>query len=148
MEMKLQTQRDDLNHLRNQASISAAITGLVATVFATLLRIDDVGSGFYGDFFLGFSAPGVLLLSVFAAAISLCTLVVVGRKEFTFSFKGDVMLEKADHAESPAEFYRRYTLDAEWFFLDNEKKINRTQMTLWWAMVLGWVQIIPWIMMV
>ena len=43
------------------------------------------------------------------------------------------------------EFFEKYVNDGEWFFADNEKKIEIAQRYLWFALVLAWVQLLPWL---
>lgn len=144
---KLDAQRADINNLRNQASVSAAVTGLIGAVFASIVGPAALADGVRGDFILGFSLPAVFLFLVFAASIAFAVLVVVELHDFTFSFDSNIMMSERDKHSSDERFFAAYVRDGEWFFADNEAKISFAQGRLWWAMVLGWAQIIPWIVL-
>jgi hypothetical protein len=84
--MKLQSQREDLAIIRNRASIVAAMTGLIATFFATAIGSEKLGNSIVGAAFLGFSLEAILLFSLFAGSIVMSALVVANSFEFTFGF--------------------------------------------------------------
>lgn len=145
---KLDSQRADIRNLRNQASISAAVSGLIATVFASLVGSGGKIGPLVEGSFLGFSPAAFILFCVFGTSIAFAILVVIDWHEFTFAFDTEKMLEIGAQKGSEEAFYESYVTDGEWFFRDNEKKIELAQSRLWWAMVLGWAQIIPWIVLI
>ena len=142
---KLQGQQDYLVALRNQAGISAAVTGLIAGVFANFLG-NNVDLLFSNEF-LGFSILGILALLAFSASIAFSVMVLVHFSVFTFAFDVEKMLNFG--VENDLEkFYSTYIKDGEFFFKENEDKIAQAQNKLLFAMVFGFVQIIPWVIMV
>jgi len=58
---RMEAQRQDVAGIRNQASIAAAATGLVATFFATIFASEEVVYSLNGGFILGFK-PTVFFL--------------------------------------------------------------------------------------
>lgn len=144
---KLRAQRDDIARIRGWASVSSAMTGLIAAFFSAVVGSDHLPSAFSGSFFLGFNAPAVLLLVIFGASIAMSALVVTSREEFHFSFNAR-RLRVEGRRKSSEEFYRYYVKDGEWYFNDNEKKIGRAQSQLLWAIMLGWAQIFPWLLLI
>ena len=145
---KLETQRNDIQNLRNQAAISAAVTGLLATVFASVAEATGASTMILGNDFLGFTINGILLISCITLSLAFSVMVVVSWSEFTFSFDALKLLEKGRNSHSHGEFFEEYVRDGEWFFKDNESKLSLAQNQLWWAMVLGWVQIAPWLLII
>lgn len=141
---KLQSQREDIANLRNQAAVSAAISGLIANFFATTVSGQDAYSGPLW----GFSAEAIVLFFLLGVSIGCSVLVVVRWYEFTFSFSGLKMLENMDLEDAEDNFFRQYVADGEWFFLDNETKIGLAQSLLFLAMVFGFAQMIPWILII
>lgn len=142
---KLNAQRTDIMSLRRQASVAAAITGLVATFFSTAFRSGSVGSPFAGNFLLGFSLPAVFILVCVAGSLAFSTLVVIAWRDFTFAFNTEIMIKKSEYYTTDKEFLVAYIKDGEWFFGENEKSIAIAQNQLLWAMILGWAQIVPWL---
>ena len=145
--MRLQSQREDISNIRNRASISAAITGLVATVFATAIGSDQLSQRLVGDFFLGFSLPAMLLFLVLSSSIAMSGLVIVHQRDFTFSFNTRKMIENLK-GKNAQDFFDEYANDGEWYFNDNESQIREAQSQLFWAVLLGWTQIIPWLLLI
>lgn len=142
---KLAAQQNYVIALRNQAGISSAVTGLIGTVFGTLLS--EKVEVFSGNFFLGFSIWAVFAITLFSSSIAFSAMVVVHTSSFTFSFDTNTMLNKSAEFENFEKFLQSYISDGEWFFSDNEKMISDAQSKLWFAMVFGFSQIIPWIVL-
>jgi hypothetical protein len=137
---KLARQHDYVINLRNQAGISAAVAGLIATFFGTIIGEQD--SSVSGSFFLGLSAFAAVAILLFAMSIGCSVAVVVHHSEFTNSFDTRIMLKYNNKGEKA--FYRDYINDGEWFHDDNERLIGLAQTKLWFAMVFAFAQIIPW----
>lgn len=140
---KLSSQQSYLLNLRNQASISAAITGLVATFFGALLSSDK--SAIFGDFLFGLSVWAILAFTFFCMSIAFSAFVIIHTNEFTFSFNAPRMLSNLKNQPSRGEFVKKYVDDGEWFFEDNEKLILRARLNLTFSLIFGFVQIFPWI---
>jgi hypothetical protein len=142
---KLRIQQAYIVSLRNQAGLSAAVTGLIANVFGGLYS--KGANPFEGDFFIGLSLPGIFAVGLLAASIACSAMVVVHYSNFTFSFDTKLMLEKINDSSNYKSFLRSYILDGEWYFSDNERLISEAQTKLWFAMVFGFCQILPWIIL-
>lgn len=138
---KLESQSGYIIALRNQAGISAAVTGLIATFFGTISTKSNV---FVDGGFLGFSIFFVLALLCLTASIAFAAFVVVHYSNFTFSFNCEKMLGSDAALSGEIDFYEKYVRDGEWFFQDNERLISDAQSKLWFSMVFGCVQILPW----
>ena len=72
---QLVNQKEDLKNLRNQASFSAAVNGLVATVFASLASERIVDSFTVEPVYIWFGLEAWLVLMTFGA--SLCFSILV-----------------------------------------------------------------------
>lgn len=138
---KLASQQQYVSQIRSQAAISAAISGLVATFFAALLS--NGLENLKGEV-VGLTVPGALGFLFLAASLYCSSMVVIHFHDFTFGFDGIRMLELSK-ALRQEEFFEKYVNDGEWFFADNEKKIEIAQRYLWFALVLAWVQLLPWL---
>lgn len=139
---KLQAQQVYLSNVRNQASISAAISGLVATFFGSL--ISGNREVLFGTGPFGLSLVAILGLFCFGASIAFSGFVVVHTQHFTFSFDTEKMLDRWGSSQSDDEFYRSYISDGEWFFRDNEQLISKARSSLLFSLIFGFSQIIPW----
>lgn len=144
--LKLQSQRENLTQVRNRASISAAITGLIATFFATAIGPIRLSESMHGNTAFGFSLGATLLLLLFAGSIAFAGMTIVHQSDFTFAFDAEKMKQKMDDNDND-EFFSQYIEDGEWFFNDNEVKIGLAQTHLFWAIVLGWAQMFAWLLL-
>lgn len=138
---KLENQNAYIISLRNQAGISSAVTGLVATFFGTVATSKNLTLD--GDFF-GFSLFFVLSVLCISASIAFSASVVIHYSNFTFSFNCEKMLGIDPEVFCDDGFYSKYVRDGEWYFEDNERLITDAQSKLWFAMVFGFTQILPW----
>ncbi|MEO0668752.1 MAG: hypothetical protein AAFZ99_12650 [Pseudomonadota bacterium] len=143
--LKLQSQREDLTSIRNRASISAAITGLIAAFFASAIGAERLQVTLKADVALGLSPAAAMLFLVFILSLAFAAMTILIREEVSFSFDAVLMLEKR-HELSEAEFFRLYVTDGEWYFTDNERKIDRAQSYLFFSVTLGWSQVFAWIL--
>lgn len=143
---RLQSQREDIAHIRNRASITAAISGLIATFFATTIGPDTLALSMSGETAFGFSLPAMLVMVCFASSIAMSGVVVANGQDFTFSFDTAKMIDFCK-SESETAFFSRYANDGEWYFRENEVAISKAQSQLFWATVFGWVQIVPWLLL-
>lgn len=145
---RLIAQHTDLLNLRNQASISAGITGLVGTLFASLLGVEGAQKAVLGGSILGLQIVGAMLMALICFSLFFSATVLIWYEKFTFGFDPKTMLEEARKHPSLENFFAAYVRDGKIFFAQNEKKIESAQNRLWWAMVLGWAQVIPWIVLI
>lgn len=145
--MKLQSQREDIVNIRNRASISAAITGLIATFFAAAIGPERLLQTIHGDALFGFSLQALLLLFVFSASIACSAMALVHTYDFTFSFNTEKML-RYGKTYGTKRLFEQYVEDGEWFFEDNERNIAIAQSQLFFATVFGWIQVLPWILLI
>lgn len=141
---KLNSQQVYIHNLRNQASISAAITGLVATFFGTL--IGDKQGSLSGDALLGLSLVALIAFALFGASIMYSAFVVAHTYYFTFSFNTEKMLLNFRKSEGESEFIEKYLTDGEWFFKDNEALIAKAKTNVILSLIFGFSQIIPWLL--
>ncbi len=143
---KLQSQQTYLINLRNQASISAAITGLVATFFGTLLSGNP--KLIFGDGPFGLSLFAIFGFILFAASIAFSVLVVTDTHRFHFFFDTNKMLKRLNAERSNEDFFENYISDGEWYFEKNEEFIARARSQLLYSLVFGFSQILPWICLI
>lgn len=138
---KLDAQRLDLQNIRNQAAISAAVNGVIASVFAPIVPPEIFHNALDVEAHFGTTFVAILLIVVFAASLVLSIRVLTGWRDFVFSFDTKIMINNS----SDEIFFHKYVKDGEIYFLRNEAGITEAQNSLWWASVLGWVQIIFWL---
>lgn len=143
---KLSSQQSYLQNLRNQASISAAITGLVATFFGALLSGNV--TAIFGGFLFGLSIWSVLAFLCLTLSIAFSSFVIIHTNEFTFSFDTAKMLRNLRNLPSRSEYLEKYVEDGEWFFVDNERLISHARSNLIFSLIFGFLQILPWIAIV
>ncbi len=142
---QLLSQKDDLRNLRNQASLGAAISGLIATVFSTLVSNDHIlilinSSESFDVFFF------ILPLILFAGSLVFSARVISGWSLVTFDQSAVWILKNADAGHTPREIMRSLAIEAEEFLDKNETVVTSTKTNLWWSLVLSWAQIPAWIL--
>ncbi|MCB2135813.1 MAG: hypothetical protein KDE08_07685 [Rhodobacteraceae bacterium] len=144
---KLRNQQAYLAALRSQAAVASAVTGLVATVFATLIGREGMQPSLHSTTGpLGISLPVIFLIFCFGGSLACSVLVLVGWRPFTFEFDIEKLLDRRGEYPTTKDFYVKYSRDGEYYFKQSESSIQEAQNMLWFAMLLGWVQILPWLM--
>lgn len=83
---QLVNQKEDLKNLRNQASFSAATTGLIGTVFASLASDRTIDNFVSRTGLLGDGFEGLLVMLTFSLSICFSILVLTAWRECTFDF--------------------------------------------------------------
>ena len=144
---QLNGQKEDLRNLRNQASFGAAITGLIATVFATLLSAvaDDnpITRFTSGVTMIGLSIEAWFVVLSLTASLSFAILVMVSWRKCVFELSPKHILNQS----SIHGVLRELATDADGFFDQNENVIQEAKSYLWWCLVLGWLQIPSWLVL-
>ena len=144
---QLNGQKEDLRNLRNQASFGAAITGLIGTVFATLLSAmsdDDAITRFKtGATMIGLSIEAWFVIISLTSSLSFAILVMVSWRKCTFDLSPMHILKQSNIDE----ILRELATDADKYFDQNERVILEARSYLWWCLVLGWVQIPAWLLL-
>lgn len=140
---QLISQREDLRNLRNQASISAALNALIATVFATLVGPEGFKKIGADSLLLGLSLEEVFIFATFFFSVLYAMLVLSSWAECTFDFSPGLLMEMAK--KSPDTFYRKVSTYAERYFEENEHIISSAQNQLWRSLALALFHCLAWI---
>lgn len=143
---KLSLQQSYLINTRNQASISAAVSGLIATFFGTLIAGDR--SVLFGSGPFGLSLFAIFALLCFSASVMFAAFVVVHTHNFTFCFDTHKMLQHVGNSACVDSFLGTYVSDGEWYFEENEKLIAIARNNLFFSFLFGFSQIIPFAVLV
>lgn len=133
--------------MRNQAGIAATISGLVATVFASLVdsarvfRVDQ-------DTFLLLPLDLWLVLMTFVPSIYCAAMVGVTWRTCTFELSPKFILDEHTKGTTESDIKKKLALDADRYFDENEEVISEAQSYLWWASVLACSQIPAWLILI
>ncbi|WP_162620407.1 hypothetical protein [Limimaricola cinnabarinus] len=146
---QLRGQKEDLKSLRNQASYCAAITGLVATIFASFFRV------IYPEFSALKAGEGIhlplafwLIFGSVLVSIILSSLVLVGRGEYTFELNPDAILHAITTETKLPDLHAKLAKDADEFFDENERKIGRVRWLLGGGLFAAVFQVPLWIFLI
>ena len=138
---QLRGQKEDLRNVRNQASFAAAITGLIATVFASMVPAERVSNLEVGQLILGISLDALLVFILFSASMYFAIMVMTNVRTCIFEFDPRLALDGGGEDELLAQ----YAKFADRFFDGNEEVIGEARSNLWRALVCGWAQIPAWL---
>jgi len=144
---QLIAQKEDLRNLRNQASFAAAVTGLLATFFATMLGpqvLEDVLGCLY--------VVGIRLemwLVVFAITGSICyaILVITGWQKVTFDLEVEWVLQEHKNGVGLESIYGKLAKDMDCFFVSNEEVVTAAKCNLLMSLILSFLQIPAWLLL-
>lgn len=142
---QLRGQKEDLRHIRNQASIGAAISGLIASVFASLLGEGGMTAYNLAPFFFGIGLSLWLVLLTFSASIAFAILAVLDWRKCVFELSPLWILKENENSRSYAHILDQLAKDADMYFDDNEVVMKAARQHLWFALVFGWAQILAWL---
>ena len=143
---QLRAQKEDLKYLRNQASFCAAVSGLIASVFANLVRSNpQYVFGDSPDGFLGFSLCEVLVIGLFTGSIAFSVVAVIGWKTCNFDMNSATILHAKDHQRDEDNLFSQLSSDAQEYFVENEKVLDDAKEKLRWSLILAWAQIPAWL---
>jgi hypothetical protein len=143
---QLSGQKEDLRTLRNQASFGAAISGLIATVFASLVEPSQLQSDAVFVSILGISLEFWFVVLAFSASVGFAIRVGSGWKDCTFELNPRWILRENEIGKEPQQILAKLAKDADDYFNENEDVISDARSNLWASMVFGWVQIPAWLL--
>jgi len=144
---QLSSQKEDLRNIRNQAGLAGATSGLIATVFASLLDFESFRAGSQ-IWFAGIPLQFWLVLVPFVGSVVFLVRAVAGWKDCTFDLNPIWVINHQDDATPPNNLLKELTKDADKFFDGNEQVISDARSNLWWSMVLGTSQIPAWLVII
>lgn len=144
---QLSAQKEDLRSVRNQASVVAAISGLIATVFSSLIGPEHISKFTSEPILLWFSIEGWFVLLAFSGSILFCARVVIYRMDVTFELSAAWILAQRDKRLSVTELQQSLAEYAEGYFDENEVVISKAQSELFFALILSWLQIPAWLLL-
>lgn len=143
---QLRRQKEDLKYYRGQASICAAVTGLIATVFVGLAATSQTDFANCTDICIfnvplaSFAAASLFALSVFCAVSA-----VVSWQRTVFDLDPEVFLHHHENDGSLAAAHVKLARLADTNFDKNEDVIEDTKLKLTVSFLLGWAQIPAWL---
>ncbi|WP_170402464.1 hypothetical protein [Ruegeria arenilitoris] len=141
---QLRSQKEDLRNARNQAGMAAAMTGLIGTVFAGLVELEDiVGTGDYT--FLSIRVEFWLVIFTFSASLYFAAMVSVAQRTCNFELNPIWIIGRENKMESLEETKALLAKDCDTYFDENEEVIAEARSNLWRAIVLGCLQIPAWL---
>lgn len=137
---QLRSQKEDLRHIRGQASFSAALNGAIATIFLTVFfTSQDVSGQVFSNvlFFLAIcSFLGSLVFSILA---------ISDWKTCHFDQSARWIFSELAKQKADKDVIKTLALEAEGYFDENEKVVQGVRIQIWWSSVLAWAQAIAWI---
>ncbi|QPZ90360.1 hypothetical protein [Thioclava electrotropha] len=145
---QLASQKEDLRNLRNQAAISSAITGLVAATGANALG--DVGLAGYNlpPHILGMNFAIWLVAGLFFFALFFSARVLVSREACTFDHSAAIIFEQQRESASVEDLYRKLSREAEGFFDNNEKVLDRAHQNLTFSISCSVMLVPAWLLFI
>ncbi|MCR9062157.1 MAG: hypothetical protein NXI02_32895 [Rhodobacteraceae bacterium] len=145
---QLANRKEDLRGIRNQASFAAALSGLIASVFSSLVPDGQFRSDVLALGWLGVSVEIWFVIISFSGSIAFAIRVGSGWKSCTFELNPRFVINTSNISRDLDEVYRILAIDADEFFDKNEKVISDARTNLWFAIVLGWAQIPAWLLVI
>ena len=139
---QLNLQREDLRNVRNQAAFAAAIAGLIATAFSSMLEAKDFGSLIRGQAFVGLNLESILLFSCFFGAVAFAIRVQTTWQQVTFDLSPLFILQEATEGKSIEEIQAHLAKDADRYFDENESVIIAAQRNLFMSLTFSICQIL------
>ena len=152
---QLRSQKEDLKSFRAQASFCAAISGLVATAFATIAA-DNLFSGDARHQFLGVSLYEWLVLITFVLSIAFAILAIVDWRTVRFELSPKTALHFSKHYDhypeegfrsAEAQLYALLATEADEFFNENEEVIDRIKTYIFMSLFFAFAQIPAWVIL-
>lgn len=144
---QLRSQKDDLRNARNQAGMAAAMSGLVATVFAGMLQPTDFLQNSEVNW-MSIPLEFWLVILTFFASLYFAAMVSITQRTCYFEMQPKWVLERDKTSETVEATYKQLALDCDDFFDQNEVVILEARNNLWWSVVFGCAQIPAWLLVV
>jgi hypothetical protein len=146
---QLRGQKDDLRHYRNQASICAAICGLVGTFFAQITRAAGIPIS-KCDKFCIFGIEAWLLVALASVFFSILFAIaaIITWTECTFELQPDRYRYAVEYGEPETEFYLSMANEADKFFEENENVVYDVKLKLTASCLMAWLQIPAWMLFI
>ena len=142
---QLRSQKEDLRYARNQAGMAAALSGLIATVFAGLVEPSQIiVRGNY--FFLSVPLDVWFVTSLFFGSIYYAAMVGLAQRRCIFELLPNFIILQGDSGISIETTYRELAMDCDRYFDENESVITEARMNLWRSVVLGCTQVPAWML--
>jgi hypothetical protein len=145
---QLNLQREDLRTLRNQAAFAAAVSGLVASVFSSMLDQDKASAILSGNAFLGLNVASLLLFVCFGGALAYAIRVQVNWQKVTFDLNPHFIISETEAGKSLDDIQMVLARDAESFFDENEPVLDDAKCNLRMSLILSWSQIPLWLLLI
>lgn len=146
---QLRSQKDDLRTLRGQAQISAAVSGLVASAFAGLAKLNsDLLTTCYELCFLGISVTYWFPLVCLFCAVGSAAIAVISWKECCFDLNPHRLVYAARTDQKNFEFFCEMAEIAEQNFKRNEVVLDNVKMHLLLSFSFSMLQFPAWMFLI
>jgi hypothetical protein len=140
---QLRSQKDDLRYARNQAGMAAALSGLIATVFAGLVEPNKITiEGSY--FILSLPLDVWLVISLFFASIYYAAMVGLAQRRCIFELFPRFIITQGDNGIPIEKTFEELAMDCDRYFDENEAVIAEARSNLWKSVVSGCSQVPAW----
>lgn len=140
---QLRSQKEDLRNARNQAGMAAAMTGLIGTVFASIVDPNNIVA-VEPYSFLSVSFEFWFVILSFSSSIYFSAMVSMAQRTCNFELNPNWILER--EGEAVIESKALLAKDCDAYFDQNELVIREARNNLWWAITMGCVQIPAWLL--
>ena len=146
---QLINQGDDLKHFRNQASFSCAVTGLIATFFSSVYRLQGAkGFDCNANCFFGLPLAAFFLFCSIALALLVAMSSVISLRTVNLNLNPEAFVHASENNSSETETLIKLAKDATEFFDTNEDAIADAHHRVAVSLLFGWVQIPIWLMLI
>lgn len=145
---QLASQKEDLRNLRNQASFSAAVTGIIATFFATLVPETKLVCSPNCICAFGIRIEVWMVLALVFAAMLCSVLVISGWRKVTFEVEITEILKRKASQTSIGEVQAWLAQDLNTFFDQNESVLENAKARLTMGLILALAQFPAWLLLI
>jgi hypothetical protein len=143
---QLRAQKADLQFFRGQAAFAAAVSGIIASVFSSIVGEKLISPEM--PIFLGLDAVGWLVVGSFSLSVGFAVKAFMGWSTCTFDLNPNTAIYYIEHQMSHEELLCRLAKDADAYFDKNEEIITQTRHSLGMALICSWCQIPAWLLLV
>jgi hypothetical protein len=145
---QLRSQKEDLRNFRNQAGFMSATSGIVATVFASLLPPFSAESFLSGSFILGYNIEAFLVLALFSLSVLFAFRVVICWGSVTFDLDIGSLTERYKASNSNDDFILEVAKEIDGHFLSNESTVDQARSDLFFSGFFAFSQVPMWLVLI
>ncbi|MEO9685452.1 MAG: hypothetical protein ABJF86_11475 [Tateyamaria sp.] len=146
---QLRGQKEDLRTIRNQAIFSATITGLVATIFSSILVSAAPDTLFHDAILFGMSLEALIVYSLVFASLGLAIKTIIGWEEVRFELNPGYWLHAYDFRKAENDLEQKVQAEmadeAIKNLIANEAVIDTAKSNLFYSLILAFLQVPAWL---